>query len=132
MPFACSFACENDVVTKLRSIALLVLLALALRLGAGPHPCHGAAGMPGMSGMTPKAGACHSGASHPGAPPAQENGNDCCKKGHTLCENACQTAAVLSVALPPPDHLRFDEWTPSAEDRSLPLFVPTIDHVPLS
>jgi hypothetical protein len=117
---------ETDVVTKLRSIALLLLLALALRLGAGPHPCHGT---PGMQGM-PKAGACHSGASGHGAPPAGEN--DCCKKGHALCENACQTAAVLHVVLASPGRLPFEERTPSPEDRSLPLFVLAIDHVPLS
>jgi hypothetical protein len=126
MPFACSFACENGIVTKLRSIALLLLLALALRLGAGPHPCHGTAGMQGM----PKAGTCHSGVSGHGAPPAGEN--DCCKKGHVLCENACQTAAVLRVVVPPPSHLRFEAWTPAAQDRSLPLFVLAIDHVPLA
>ena len=116
-------------MTKLRSIALLLLLALALRLGAGPHPCHGTAAMPGMAGM-PKPTSCHAGASSHGTPPAGEN--DCCKNGHVLCENACQTAAVLRVVVPPPGHLRFDEWTPSAEDRSLPLFVLAIDHVPLA
>jgi hypothetical protein len=125
MPFACSFACENDVVTKLRSIALLLLLALALRLGAGPHPCHGTQGMP-------KAGTCHSGASHPGAPPAQENGNDCCKKGHALCENACQTAAVLHVVLASPGRQPFHGQAAVPQERSLPLFVLAIDHVPLA
>jgi hypothetical protein len=125
MPFARSFVCENDVVTKLRSIAVLLLLALALRLGAGPHPCHGTMAMA-------KPTSCHAGHSSHGTPPAQENENDCCKNGHVLCENACQTAAVLRVAVPPPGHLRFDEWTPSAEDRSLPLFVLAIDHVPLA
>jgi hypothetical protein len=111
-------------VTKLRSIALLLLLALALRLGAGPHPCHGTA-MPGMA----KPGSCH-GAQPSSPPPTGEN--DCCKKGHALCENACQTAAVLRVALSAPVRQPFHGQAAVPQERSLPLFVLTIDHVPLA
>jgi hypothetical protein len=81
--------------------------------------------MPGMA----KHGSCH-GAQPAGAPPAGEN--DCCKKGHTLCENACQTAAVLRVVLPAPAPRPFQEQTSALQERSLPLFVLAIDHVPLS
>jgi hypothetical protein len=108
---------------RLRSIALLLLLALSLRLGAGPHPCHAMA-------AAAKPGSCHGAQHAPKAPlPAED---DCCKGGHTLCEKGCQTAAVLQVALPPPAVLPFQEQTASPVDRSLPLFVLAIDHVPLA
>jgi len=108
-----------------RSIALLVLLALSLRLGAGPHPCHAMA----IASMA-KPGSCHGAQTAPKAPVPGEG--DCCKDGHVLCESACQTAGVLQVALPPPTPLPFLERTPSPVDRSLPLFVLAIDHVPLA
>jgi hypothetical protein len=108
---------------RLRSIALLLLLAFALSLGAGPHPCHAMAQMA-------KPGSCH-GASHAPKVPHPSEG-DCCKDGHALCESACQTAAVLSVALPPPTVLPVLEPVASPVDRSLPLFVLAIDHVPLA
>jgi hypothetical protein len=108
---------------RLRSIALLLLLAFALRLGAGPHPCHAMA-------STAKPGSCHGAQHAPKAPLPGES--DCCKDGHALCENACQTAGVLQVALPPPTALPFLEPATSPVDRSLPLFVLSIDHVPLA
>lgn len=107
---------------RLRSIALLLLLASALSLSAGPHPCHAMA-------AAAKPGSCHGGQHAPKAPlPAED---DCCKGGHALCEQGCQTAAVLQVALPAPAVLSFQERISSPEDRSLPLFVLSIDHVPL-
>jgi hypothetical protein len=108
---------------KLRSIALLLLLALGLRLGVGPHPCHAmkAAAQPAS---------CH-GAQHAPKPPAPGE-NDCCKGGHALCEKGCQTAAVLQVDLSAPAGLAFQEQSSSPVDRSLPLFVLSIDHVPLA
>jgi len=107
---------------RLRSIALLLLLAFALGLGAGPHPCHAMA-------SAAKPGSCH-GAQAPKAPLPGEG--DCCKGGHALCENACQTAGVLQVTLPPPANVSFQQAILSPEDRSLPLFVLSIDHVPLA
>ncbi len=108
---------------RLRSIALLLLLALALGLGAGPHPCHA------MSAAAEPV-SCH-GAQHAPKAPLPGEG-DCCKGGHALCESACQTAGVLQVALPPPAVLPFQEQIASPVDRSLPLFVLAIDHVPLA
>jgi hypothetical protein len=106
---------------RLRSTALLLLLALALRLGAGPHPCHAMA--------APAAHAsCHQ-ESHPKAPlPGDE---DCCKHGDA-CEHACQTAAVLQVALPAPGLLAFQERVPAPEHRPAPPVAFPIDHVPLA
>jgi hypothetical protein len=108
---------------KLRAIALLLLLALSLRLGAGPHPCHA------MSAAM-KTGSCHGAPHAPKAPLPGEG--DCCKGNHALCESACQTAGVLQVALLSPTALPFFERTASPVDRSLPLFVLAIDHVPLA
>lgn len=107
---------------KLRAIALLLLLALGLRLGVGPHPCHAmkAAAQPGS---------CHGERQAPKTPPPGED--DCCKGGHALCEKGCQTAAVLLADLPSPAALPFQESISSPVDRSLPLFVLAIDHVPL-
>ncbi|HTG31685.1 MAG TPA: hypothetical protein VLB76_02045 [Thermoanaerobaculia bacterium] len=111
---------------KLRSIALLLLLALGLRLGVGPHPCHA---MKAMKAAEQPA-SCHGGQHAPKAPAPGED--DCCKGGHALCEKGCQTAAVLQVDLPAPAVLAFQEQSFSPVDRSLPLFVLSIDHVPLA
>jgi hypothetical protein len=108
---------------KLRSIALLLLLALGLRLGVGPHPCHA------MSAAA-KPGSCHGEQHAPKAP--QPGEDDCCKGGHALCEKGCQTAAVLQVDLPAPAVLSFQEQSSLPVDYSLPLFVLSIDHVPLA
>jgi hypothetical protein len=112
---------------KLRSIALLLLLALGLRLGVGPHPCHA---MQAMKTAAAQPASCHGGHHAPKTPTPGED--DCCKGGHALCERGCQTAAVLQVALPAPMVLSFHEQTSSPVDRSLPLFVLSIDHVPLA
>lgn len=118
---------------RLRSIALLLLLALSLRLGAGPHPCHAMvkSGAPGMADMPAMAGhaSCHQG-SRPKAP--VPGSDDCCKGDHALCERGCQTAAVLQVDLPAPAVLPFEEQISFLEDRSTPPFVFSIDHVPLA
>jgi hypothetical protein len=108
---------------RLRPIALLLLLALSLRLGVGPHPCHA------MSAAA-KPGSCHGAQQAPKAPLPGEG--DCCKGDHALCDSACQTAGVLQVALRSPRALPFLEQTASPMDRSLPLFVLAIDHVPLA
>jgi hypothetical protein len=111
-----------------RSIALLVLLALALRLGTGPHPCHAMAAMAATAASGAHA-ACHQ-QSHPKAPaPGDE---DCCKNGDPLCASSCQTAAVLQVALPAPVPLAFQEQIFASEHgAALPVVFP-IDHVPLA
>ncbi|HEY2293725.1 MAG TPA: hypothetical protein VGM86_23725 [Thermoanaerobaculia bacterium] len=109
---------------RLRSIALLLLLALGLRLGAGPHPCHATAAP--VSAMAHAS--CHQG-SQPKAPvPGDE---DCCKGGDALCEHACQTAAVFQVTLQTPALLAFQEQAAALEHRAKPLVAFPIDHVPL-
>jgi len=108
-----------------RSIALLLLLTLALRLGAGPHPCHAMA----APAAPAEHASCHQ-ESHPKAPaPGDE---DCCKHGESLCEHACQTAAVLRVSLPAPVLLAFQEQVPTPEHRAMPPVAFPIDHVPLT
>jgi hypothetical protein len=106
-----------------RLISLALLLALSLRLGAGPHPCH-------AMQSAAKPGSCHG--AHPASKAPLPGEGDCCKGGHALCEYACQTAAVLQVILPPPTHLPYGEQTSVPEELSLPLFVLAIDHVPLA
>jgi hypothetical protein len=118
---------------RLRPIALLLLLVLSLRLGAGPHPCHAMSGAMMSGAMTSEKmapGSCH-GAGHAPKVPLPGEG-DCCKGNHALCESACQTAGVLQVALLSPTALPFLAQAASPVDRSLPLFVLAIDHVPLA
>jgi hypothetical protein len=110
---------------RLRSIALLLLLALALRLGAGPHPCHAMA--------APAAPAAHASCHQESQPKAPTpDGEDCCKNGDSLCEHACQTAAVLQVTLPAPAFLAFEEQASAPEHRATPPVAFPIDHVPLA
>jgi hypothetical protein len=111
---------------KLRPLSLLLLICLALRLGAGPHPCHAQAAVtaPSPSGPAP----CH------GTKAPSEEKNDCCdpKTGdHSLCEQGCQRAAVLLVALALPAVQSFEELVPSSEHGSPPPLAFPIDHVPL-
>jgi hypothetical protein len=110
---------------RLRSIALLLLLALALRLGAGPHPCHAMA--------APAAPAAHASCHQESQPKSpMPDGEDCCKNGASLCEHACQTAAVLQVILPSPVILPFQEQVSSPEHHATPPAAFPIDHVPLA
>jgi hypothetical protein len=110
---------------RLRSIALLLLLALGLRLGAGPHPCHAMA--------PPAAPAAHASCHQESQPKAPMPGDeDCCKNGESLCDHACQTAAVLRVALPAPVLLAYQEQVPVPEHRATPPVAFPIDHVPLA
>jgi len=118
---------------KRTPIALLLLLALALGLSAGPHPCHGM-GAPRVQAMAEHA-SCHGGA--PAAPkaPVKKSGGDCCdplKGGHAMCDQACQGAAVLIVAPAVPEVLSFQELPVPVLDRPASAFVFPIDHVPLS
>lgn len=109
---------------RLRSIALLLLLALGLRLGGGPHPCHAMA--------APAASAAHASCHQESKPKAPVPGDEnCCKNGDSLCEHACQTAAVLQVILPAPALLAFQEQVASLEHRATPPVAFPIDHVPL-
>ena len=105
-----------------RSIALLLLLAFALRLGAGPHPCHAMAARAAHA-------SCHQESTPKTPMPGDEN---CCKDGDSLCEHACQTAAVFQVALPAPVFLAFEEQVPAPEHRATPPVAFPIDHVPLA
>ena len=111
-----------------RSIALFVLLALALRLGTGPHPCHAMAAMAATAAPAAHA-ACHQ-QSHPKAPTSGDE--DCCKNGDPLCASSCQTAAVLQVALRAPVSQAFQEQVFALEHRAAPPVVFPIDHVPLA
>ena len=123
-----------------RSLALLILLTFAVGL-TGAHPCqaketrsaaphcHAMPGMPGMAGarMT----------SAPVSPPnIHAQGHGCCNLpgpagDSAQCERACCLLAVLYV---PPTLAAIG---PSAilpvpgEARSLSLFSPSIDHIPL-
>jgi hypothetical protein len=96
---------------RLRPLSLLLLICLALRLGAGPHPCHGQA----APSPSPQA-SCH-GMKAPVEKPAGER-DDCCdpKTGdHSLCEQGCQRAAVFRVSLTLPSVQGFEELTDSPE-----------------
>jgi hypothetical protein len=120
-------------VMRLRPLALLLLLALALRLVAGPHPCHAAvetakAQAPAATAMP----SCHGG-SHK-APEKAPKESDCCdpKGNHSLCEQGCQRAAVLAVGLAVPAERPFQELSPSSAPAAAAPMAFAIDHVPLS
>lgn len=109
-------------------LALLVLFALALRLGAGPHPCHA------MSASARPAAPVHA-SCHGTRAPVPKGGDDCCDPrtgDHSLCEKGCERAAVLRVALALPVARSFDEPAVPAADRPAPAVVFPIDHVPLA
>ena len=54
------------------------------------------------------------------------------KGGHVLCDQACQGAAVIGVAPTLPGVLSFQDLAAPVPDRLGALFVPSIDHVPLT
>jgi hypothetical protein len=116
-------------------IIFLLLLAMALGLSAGPHPCH-AGEAPKVAEVKTGHASCHGGA-QPAAPkvPVKDSGGDCCdpaKGGHAMCDQACQGAAVLIVAPAVPAALAFQELPAPTLDRPALPFVFPIDHVPLS
>src|SRR4051794_4737232 len=120
--------CGRAEAMRRLSITLLLLLALTLGLSAGPHPCHAAA----RPAVTEHA-SCHD--SGHAAKPSPKSGHDCCdpvKGGHILCDQACQGAAVIGVAPTLPGVLSFQELAVPVPDRLGALFVPSIDHVPLT
>src|SRR5262245_16711016 len=112
-----------------RPTVFLLLLVTVLGLSAGPHPCHR---MEGPAKAVSEHASCHGGESASKTPSRQ--GHDCCdplKGGHALCDQACQGAAVLSVAAGLPAVRSFGELTAVLPDRPASSFVAKIDHVPL-
>ena len=62
-----------------------------------------------------------------------QGGHDCCGTGHgSLCENICQTAAVIDAQLPTLTMELVAQTAAPVFDRSLPLFAHAIDHIPLA
>jgi len=119
-------------------IVFLLLLAIALGVSAGPHPCHAAEGQPVPAAPAEAAvtehASCH-GTPAPAKAPVQKKDHDCCdpvKGGHVLCDNACQGMAVIGVAPAVPAVHAFQEMAAHVLDRPASLFVLSIDHVPLS
>ena len=116
-----------------RTSILLLLTAIVLGMGGGPHPCHGA-GEPIRASETAAAPApCHESQPAPESPAPQDH--DCCdpiKGGHALCDQACQSSAVLGFAPALASVRPFVELTAILQDRPASQFVPSIDHVPLA
>jgi len=120
---------------KRTPIIFLLLLAIALGLSAGPHPCHAMAGpRPAVAVPAAEHASCHGQQPAPKAP-ARQGDHDCCdpvKGGHALCDNACQGTALIGVAPVVPATLSFQELAVAVLDRPASPFVLSIDHVPLS
>jgi hypothetical protein len=115
-----------------RPLTLLLLLALTLGVSAGPHPCHAQARKMPQTLVAGHA-SCHGGQAESKAP--AKPAHDCCdpvKGGHFLCDQACQGAAVMAVASTLPEILAFQEPGLPVVRRPGALFVPSIDHVPLT
>jgi hypothetical protein len=121
---------------KRTPIVFLLLLAIALGVSAGPHPCHAAEGQPApVEAAVAEHASCHGTPAPAKAPVQEKKDHDCCdpaKGGHVLCDNACQGAAVVGVAPTVPAALSFQEVAADVLDRPASLFVLSIDHVPLS
>jgi len=118
--------------TRRTPTVFVLLAAIAFGLSAGPHPCHAKQSAPPVKAVAGHA-ACHGGAATPKAPP--RHGHDCCdpaKGGHALCDQACQGPAVLGIAPALSAAHAFHELAGAVQDHPLPLFVLSIDHVPLS
>jgi hypothetical protein len=113
-----------------RPLTLLLLLAITLGVSAGPHPCHA---QPRQTVMAGHQASCHGSQAAPEAP--AKPAHDCCnpeKGGHVLCDQACQSAAVMTVASTLPEIQVFRELEPPVMERLGALFVLSIDHVPLT
>jgi hypothetical protein len=113
-----------------RAAVTLLLLAILLGTGAGPHPCHAAEKAPAVK---VEHASCHG--PHAPVKAPQPKGHDCCdpvKGGHVLCDQACQGAAVIGMAPALPEILSFQELAAPVSQRPGVLFVLAIDHVPLA
>jgi hypothetical protein len=118
-----------------RILALLLLLVFGGGLLAGPHPCP-AQGTPSDSGKESKP-ACHgheaASVQSQGASSSNDDQDDCCVGEQGAgCKHLCHMVALVQVrtavfAAEPQERL-----TASTFDRSLPLFAPPIDHIPLA
>jgi hypothetical protein len=120
-------------------IALLLLLVFAGGLFTGAHACQlaGVAGTmseseqskPGCHGSGAATASTHSG--H-GAPAPSEHKDGGCSGENGGCKHACHMVAVVRTqtavfAVGPQAQM-----AASTFDRSLPLFAPPIDHIPLA
>jgi hypothetical protein len=117
---------------KRTPITWILLLAVALGMSAGPHPCHAAAAPDRATPAAAGHASCHSDRQESEAPSGE---HDCCdprKGGHALCDQACQGTAVLGVAPVLPSARSFEELTVPVQDRPASLFALAIDHVPLA
>ena len=126
--------CRTDERMSMRRTPTVVvlLLAFAFGLSAGPHPCHAAREAPPMKPVAGHA-SCHGDPAPPKAP--AKRSHDCCdplKGGHAFCDQACQGPAVLGVAPALLAVQSFEELAARIQDRSVPTFVLSIDHVPLA
>ena len=113
-------------------LALLLLFATGLGLIAGPHPCHARQAAPKAAEKS-----CHAQMKTPGPSTgpsvSAQGGHDCCGTGHgSLCENICQTAAVIDAQLPTLTMEPVAQTAAPVLDRSLLLFAHAIDHIPLA
>jgi hypothetical protein len=120
---------------KVRLVALLLLSFLGSGLFLGPHPCH--AGSRETAPAEPK-GSCHGeGMEARGGSAAAEDdgpadGSGCCRH-RSRCEMACHSAiGILANEDASPLSLPFERLVLPPAQRSLRLFSPSIDHVPLA
>lgn len=111
------------------AIALLLILATVFRLAAGPHPCTEEQ-PPAQEAQTAHA-ACH-GDAGPASPQGSRQEEDHKKADRTICQKACQALAVLHDS-PALAVSRLSRELPAVSaERAVPLFVLSIDHIPLA
>jgi hypothetical protein len=126
--------------------ALLLLLIFGGSLFASPHPCHQArgaepdsaqvsppgepAGRYGCHGAVQAAATGHEGHGAP-APASGGNAADPCGDEKGGCKHACHMVAVVGARVALFAVEPQAQMVPPTFDRSLPLFAPPIDHIPL-
>lgn len=125
-------------------IALLLLLIFGGSLLASPHPCHQARGaepesaQAGAESQPARQHGCHgtvattASAEEHGVPsPASGDASDPCGDEKGGCKHVCHMVAVVGAQLALFSVQPQAQMVPPTFDRSLPLFAPPIDHIPL-
>lgn len=131
-------------------IALLLLLVFAGNLLASPHPCHQVRGTEAEPAQASPAiqpasqHGCHGAAvaatptdgqqghgTHASTPASSEDAGSPCGDENGGCKHACHMVAVVGAQVRLFATQPQAQMVPPTFDRSLPLFAPPIDHIPL-
>lgn len=137
--FADGAACAVVPAMRNQVIALLLLLVFGGGLFTGAHACQLAGTVPesdqskpgchGSGAATASTASAHHG--H-GTPAPSERDGDGCTDETGGCKHACHMVALVRVQVAVFAVQPQARMVTSTFDRSLPLFAPPIDHIPLA